>query len=134
MRLEGKVAVIVGAGQIGEAQLHRLGAVGGRAAANRHDQVGAGLARHSGSLDHGMSRGMLRHVVEQAGKPVAERATHLGNLVGRPVQRAADHEENPLSVASSRLLGDRLGGGLAEHHRFHGAKRDSPGSQHVFLL
>src|SRR5262249_21721655 len=26
------------------------------------------------------------HVVEQAGKPVAERAAHLGDLLGRPVQ------------------------------------------------
>src|SRR6266446_7539287 len=42
--------------------------------------------------------------------------------------------KDPLSVAPSRLLGDRLGGGLAEHHRFHRAKRDSPGLQHGFLL
>jgi hypothetical protein len=117
----------------GETQLYRLGAVGDRAAANRHDQVGPGLARHGGGLDHGMTGRVRRHVIEQVGKPVAECAAHLGNLVGRPVQRAADHQEDPLRVAPSRLLGDRLGGGLAEYHRFHRAKRDAPRLEHSFL-
>jgi hypothetical protein len=98
------------------------------------NQVGLGLARHFGGLDHGMPRGVRRHVVEQAGKPVAERAAHLGDLVGRPVQGAADHQEDPLSVAPLRLLGDRLGGGFAEHYGFHRPKRDLPGLQHGFLL
>jgi hypothetical protein len=61
-------------------------------------------------------------------------AAHLGDLVGRPVQCVTNHQEDPLSVAPPRLLGDRPGGGLAEHHRFHRAKGDAPGLQHIFLL
>ena len=79
-----------------EAQLHRLGAVGDRAPADRGDHVGSGLARHRRCLDHGRARRVRRHPVEHPGAAVAERAPHLFDLVGRAVQSAADHQEHPL--------------------------------------
>ena len=81
---------------IGEAQLHRLGAVGDRAAADGDDQIGLRFPRHGGRLDHRLPRGVRRHVVEQPGKPVAERAAHLFDLVGGAVSV-------PLTIRKTRL-------------------------------
>ena len=117
-----------------KAQLHRLGAVGDRAAADGRDQIGADLARRRGGLDHGAPRRVRRHPVEDAGEPVAERTAHLGDLVRRAVQRPAHHQKHALGIEPPRFLRDRLRGGLAEHHRLHRAKGDAPGMQHGQLV
>ena len=48
------VDALGGADIVGEAELHRLGAVGDRAAADRDDEVGLGRARLLGGSDHGL--------------------------------------------------------------------------------
>jgi len=115
---------------VGETELHRLGAVSHRAAADRRDQIGANLARHRGGFDDGMARRVRRHVVEHAGAAVAERSPHLGDLVGLTVQRAADHQEDALGLNAARLFGDRLRGRLAEGHRLHLAEGNPPCLRH----
>ena len=113
-----------------EAQLHRLRAVSDRAAADRRNQIGAGLAHRFGGLDNGAARGVRWHPIEDAGETVAEGLPHFGDLVGRAVERAADHQKDPLGTEPPRLLGEGLGGGLAEHHRLHRAEGDASRAQH----
>ena len=102
---------------VGEAELHRLGAIGDRAAADRDNQVGARLACALGCSDHRVTRRVRRHPVEYAGAAIAESAADFLHLVGLATQGAADHQEHALSVL--RLFGDRLRGGDAEQHLFH---------------
>ena len=54
----------------------------------------------------------------------------LVDLVGRAVERAADHQEDPAGSPPRRLLGDRLGRRPAKLHRFHRAKGDAAFPQH----
>src|SRR5215212_9815158 len=77
-----------------------------------------------------MPWGVRRHIVEQPGKSIAERAAHLSNLLGGAVQCATDHQENPLGVAPARLLGHCLGGGLAKGDCLHRTERDASRLQH----
>jgi hypothetical protein len=71
-----------------------------------------------------------RHPVEQSGKPIAKRSPHLLDLIGRPVERAADHQKHPLGLPPARLLGKDLSGRTAEHHRLHFAEDNAARLQH----
>ena len=78
---------------VGEAKLHRLGAVGDRTAADRDDEIGIrGAGLFAGGDDRGARR-MRRHRVEGAGAARAQRAADGFDHVGFAVERAADHQE-----------------------------------------
>jgi hypothetical protein len=110
---------------IGEADLHRLGAVGDRAAADRDDEVGAGGAGLLGGCDHGGARRMRRHGIERADATRAQRRLDFRDLVGSAVQCAADHQEGADDAEAVDLRHDRLGGGGSENHLVHGAEHDT---------
>ena len=120
------VDVVGGANVIGKAKLHRLGAVRDRAAADRDDEVGAGAARLLGGGNDGRARRVRRHRIEGADAAGPERFPDLVDLVGGPVERAADHQEGAVRAQAVHLAYDRLGGGAAEHDLVHGAENDTP--------
>ena len=78
---------------IGEAELHRLGAVGDRSAADGDDEIGLGGAGLIGGRDHGRARRVRRHRVEGADAARSHRAADVLDHVGLAVERAADHQE-----------------------------------------
>ena len=73
---------------VGKAKLHRLGAVGDRAAAHGDDQVGLGFTRLVGRGDHRFARRMRAASRRRCRHSAAQRLADLLDLVGLPVQRA----------------------------------------------
>ena len=110
---------------VGEAELHGLGAVGDRAAADRDDQVGARLARRVGRGDHRLPRRMRRHGVEQAGAAGTEGMSDPCDFVGLTVQRAGDHQEGSLRSQPVHLRDNGLGRRMAEHDLLDRAVNDT---------
>ena len=106
-----------------EADRHRLAAIGGRAAAQAHQQVRAGVSRGIGAGDHGLARAVRGHVVMGAAIEVSQRAAYLLDLIGFPVQGAADQQEDPRRAEMFRLRFHRGAGGLAENHFLHARER-----------
>jgi hypothetical protein len=111
---------------VGEADLHRLGAVGDRAAADGDDEIGARGAGLLGRRDHGGARRMRRHCIERADATRTQRRLDFRDLVCFAVQRAADHQEGAVAPEAIDLRHDRLGGGGSEYHLVHGAEHDTP--------
>jgi hypothetical protein len=110
--------------------LHRLGTIRDRSATDRHDQIRPGFARHRGGGDHGGARRMRRHLVEHARATIAQGGADFGDHVGFAVERAADHQEHALGAQAPGLLGDRFGGGFAEHDLIHFAEYDASFAGH----
>ena len=128
-----RIHALDGADVVGEAKLHRLGAVGDRAAADGHDQVGIGIARLLGCRDHGLARRVLRHRVEDRGAAAAQRALDLLDLVGLASERARHHQEGAGLLQPVHLGHDRFRSRLAEHDLIHRAEYDTP-SVHALVL
>ena len=74
-----------GADVVRQAELHRLGAVGDRAAVDRDDQVGPDLPRRRRSFDHRAARCMRRHSVQAVAQQSALRRSP--HEVGEPSAR-----------------------------------------------
>lgn len=110
---------------VGEAELHRLGAVGDRAAAHGDDQVGARFARRIGGGDHRLARGVRRHGIEDARAICAQGLFDLGDFVGLPVERARDHQEGAARPQPVHLGDHGLGRGVAEHDFLDRAVNDT---------
>jgi hypothetical protein len=89
---------------VGKAQLDRLGAVGDRAAADGHDQVGVGGAGLLGCGNDSRARRVRRHRVKGAGAARPQFAANFLYLVGLAVERAADHQERALRAQSVQLF------------------------------
>ncbi|GCC46027.1 hypothetical protein chiPu_0030302, partial [Chiloscyllium punctatum] len=97
----------VGCGDIvGEAELHRLGAIGDRAAADGDDQIGLRIARLFRRRDDRGARRMRRHLVEGPDAAGPERRADFLDLVGVAVQRARHHQERALRAQPVQLLDD----------------------------
>ena len=111
---------------VGETELHRLGAVGDRAAADGDDEIGLRAARLLGGGDDGLARGMRRHRVERCHATRPQTVADLVDLVGASIERAADHQEGPACAQAVHLRGDGVGGRAAENHLVHGAEYDTP--------
>ena len=116
-----------------QAQLHGLGAVGDRAAADGDDEVGAGLARHRRRRDHRLARRVRGHVVEQRRRS-ARRAParslrsrrSRGSACPTPSGRRAGRRAGP-SAADCLRRRD------AEHDLVHIAENDTA-SMHAPVL
>ena len=76
------VDVVDAANIVGEAELHGLGAVGDRAAADGDDEIGVGGAGLLGGGDHGLARRVRRHRIEGADATRPQRLADLLDLVG----------------------------------------------------
>jgi len=119
------VDILDAANIVGEADLHRLGAVGDRAAAHRDDEIGIGGAGLFGSRDHPLPRRMRPHRIESAHATRAERRSDFLDLVGFAVERAADHQKGAASAHAVHLRDHSLRGGSPENHLVHGAENDT---------
>ena len=119
------VNVLDAAHIVGEAKLHRLGAVGDRAAAHGDDEIGVGGARLLGGGNDGLARGVRRHGVEGADATRSKRAPDFVDFAGLAVERAADHEKGAGHAQPLDLRDNGLGGRMAEHHLVHGAEDDT---------
>ena len=113
-----------------QAELHRLGRVGDRAAADGHDQVGPGRAGHLRRLDDRPAGRMGRHAVEHRRAPGSQRGADPLDLPRFPVQRAAAHQEHALRSGAPDQIGDRLGRRRPEHHLVHPAEHDAAARRH----
>jgi hypothetical protein len=111
---------------VGEAQLHCLGAVSDRAAADGDDEIGVRCARGFACGDHGLAWRVLRHRIEDAHAARSERRLNLVDLVGLAPQRAGDHQEGAEGREPVHLRDNSLGRRLAEHDLVHGAENDTP--------
>ena len=80
-----------------------------------------------------MSRGMLRHVVEQAGKPVAKRAAHLVDLVRVSIEGVAHHQEETCRLKALHLAGYRFSRWLAKDDLIHFAEDHASRWKHALL-
>ncbi|MHC2510439.1 hypothetical protein ACVII1_005677 [Bradyrhizobium elkanii] len=118
---------------VGEAKLHRLGAVGDRAAADRDDQIRFRAARLLRRRDDRGARRMRRHLVEGADAAGPQRRANLLDLVGLAVQRARHHQKGALGAQPVQLLDDGLTRGPPEHDLVHGAEYDTA-SMHAPVL
>src|SRR6476620_5021176 len=76
---------------IGEAELHRSGAVGDRAAAYGNNEIGTGRFGLPGGGNDGLARGVRRHRIEGCHATRAKRFSDSFDLAGLPVERAAHH-------------------------------------------
>ena len=111
---------------VGEAKLHRLGAVGDRTAADRDDEIGiggAGLFVAAMTAARGVCGGIASKVPTQRG-PSARRMVSITSVSRLSV---------PLTIRKARvraepvhLLDDRLGCRPSEHDLIHGAEYDTP--------
>ena len=110
---------------VGEAKLDSLGAIGDRAAADGHDQVGIGGAGLFGRGNHCRARRMRRHRVKSADAARPQLAADLLDLVGLAVQRPADHQERALRAQSVQLFQNRPGCRPPEHDLIHRAEYDT---------
>src|SRR5262249_24808893 len=88
------------------------------------------LTRCRGGLYDGTARRVRRHPVKHPGTPVPECLPHLRDLVGRPIERAAHHQEDPFGTVPPCLLCDPLRRRLAQRDRLHLAKFDASGLPH----
>ena len=104
---------------VAEAQAHHLRRIGDRAAANRDDQIGAGLARRVGRGDDIAARGMRADLRANAGKAVAEHLPQPVDIIGLTSQGAARQHKDGARVEPVDLLRQRLGVGLPEDDAFH---------------
>jgi len=120
------VDILDAANVVGEADLHRLGAVGDRSPAYGDDQVGVGGARLFGGGNDGFAGRMRRHRVEGRHATRPEGLADFLDLVGLTVERAANHQEGAGQAQAVHLPGGRLGGGRSENHLVHGAENDTP--------
>jgi hypothetical protein len=111
---------------IGEAELHRLGAVGDRAAAYGNNEIGTGRFGLPGGGNDGLARGVRRHRIEGCHATRAKRFSDFLDLAGLLVERAAHHEKGADSTQAVHLRDNRLGSGVAENHLLHGAENDTP--------
>ena len=119
------VDVIGIADTVGEAKLHRLGAVGNRTAADRDDDVGAGGAGLFAGGNDRRARRMRRHRIEGAGAALPEHAANVLDFIGFAVQRAADHQEGAFRAQPVQLFDNRLGCRPPEHDLIHRAEYDT---------
>ncbi len=97
---------------IGKTELHRLGAIGDRAAADGDDEIGLGVAGLVGGGNDGRARRMRGHLVEDAGAARAHRLADFCDLAGLAMQRSAHHQEGALRaepVESARRWPPRHG-------------------------
>ena len=128
------VECLRGADVVRQTELDGFGAVGNGAAAHRCDEVGARLPSCGSGFNDGAAWRVRRHPGEHPGAAVPERRPHVVDLASRAVERAAHHQEDALGSIPPCLLGDRLCGGFAKHHRIHLTKSDPPRSQHCVSL
>jgi len=59
---------------------------------------------------------------------------YFRNLAGRPVERAADHQEHPVGGEPLRFLTDDFGGAPTKRDRLHCPKRDASRLHHHVAL
>ncbi len=119
------VDVIGMADIVGEAKLHRLGAVGDRTAADGNNDVGVGGACLVRRGNDGRARRMRRHRIEGAGAARPQHAANVLDFIGFAVQRAADHQEGAFHAQPVQLLDNRLGCRPPEHDLIHRAEYDT---------
>jgi hypothetical protein len=104
-----RVESLRGKDRVGETQLGDLGRVHDRAAADRDEEVGAGITRRAGDARDVLARRMGADAVPDPGEAFAERAAQVGFKRHCRVERAADDGENlacpePLHFGAQSLL------------------------------
>ena len=99
-----------------QTQPHDLAAISKRAATERDDEIGPGGARRVRRLDHCIARRMGRHRIVKAGIAIAECRAHFLHFVGRPVHRAARHQEHAPRIHAVRFGACTLRGRTSVHH------------------
>ncbi len=127
------VDIIDGTNVIGEAKLHRLGAIGDRATADGNDQIGVGGAGLLGGGDDGFAGGVRRHRIESCRATGPKAVADLLDLAGLAVKGAADHQKRAAGAQTIHLLDDRLRGRTPENNLIHGAENDTS-LMHVLVL
>ena len=121
------------ADRVAETQPDHLRRIGDRAAADRDDQIGAGLARHIGRGDDIGARGVRADLGAGPGKAVAEHPpqTVRHRSVSRAKVPLAMHK-NRAGVEPVDLLRQRLGKRCAENDILH-LRKAVDAAQHGFL-
>ena len=104
-----------------------------RAAADRDDEIGAGLFGFASCSDHDFPRRVLRDAIKRAGISLAERRPQLLDLVGLGVKCSARDQEDAAGVKALGLLAQRLGRRLAIDHLLHWGELVAAGGLHVSL-
>ena len=104
-----------------------------RAAADRDDEIGAGLLGFASCSHHDFPRRVLRDAIKRAGISVAERRPQLLDLVGLGVKCSARDQEDAAGVKALGLLAQRLGRRLAIDHLVHRGELVAAGGLHVSL-
>ena len=113
-----------------EAQSDHLRRVGDRPATQRHQQIGAGLARRIRRRDDIGARSMRADPGAEPGKAIAKHLPQSLDEVGLTRQSAARENEDRARIEAIDLLRQRFGIGFAEDDASHRRKAVNSAQHH----